>query len=105
MHNAAGQIRCFELWHFCLPLIPARHQSKQKSQEPEKIYKTNIMTVKIIFRSNYSEGNDFWYFKEEFKNQLYSVVESEDAEKYLVTSDEKPKRYISKVDCQIVKED
>lgn len=32
MHNAAGQMRYFELWHFCLPHFPARHQSKQKSQ-------------------------------------------------------------------------
>lgn len=31
MHNAAGQNRCYEHWHFCLPLIPARYQSKQKS--------------------------------------------------------------------------
>jgi hypothetical protein len=33
VHNAAGQIRCFEHWHFCLPHFPVRHQSKQKSQE------------------------------------------------------------------------
>jgi len=34
MHNAARQVRCFERWHICLPHIPARHQSKQKSQIP-----------------------------------------------------------------------
>ena len=32
MHKTAGQIRCFEHWHFCLPHFPPRHQSKQMSQ-------------------------------------------------------------------------
>jgi hypothetical protein len=31
MHSAAGQFRCFEHWHICLPHIPPRHQNKQKS--------------------------------------------------------------------------
>jgi len=37
MHNSAGQRRCFEHWHICLPHFPPRHQSKQKSQLTEHL--------------------------------------------------------------------
>ena len=34
MHNATGQIRCFEHWHFCLPRI-SRATPKQ-AKEPRE---------------------------------------------------------------------
>jgi hypothetical protein len=45
-----GQIRSFEHWHFCLPLIPARHQSKQKSQELPSKRKTSTATQFVALR-------------------------------------------------------
>jgi hypothetical protein len=42
MQNAAGQIRCFEHWHICLPHIPSLHQSKQKSQLLSRDYRSGI---------------------------------------------------------------
>jgi len=61
------------------------------------------LLVKIILRPGYSENNDFWYFKEVFRTQLYQVIDSENIEKYLVLSNsEEEKLYINKVDCQIL---
>jgi hypothetical protein len=48
MHNAAGQSSGHPHWHICLPHIPSRHQSKQKSQLfPSRHggFKTNLLTL------------------------------------------------------------
>ena len=64
---------------------------------------TSKTRVKIIFRSGYNDGNDFWYFHDEFKNEIFEVVQSKHDDKYLVVS---PKfevaSYINKKDCQAI---
>ena len=51
MHNAAGQIRCFEHWHICLPLILARHQSKYAiSPTPLAIHIKENTDIKAVAR-------------------------------------------------------
>jgi hypothetical protein len=81
VHNSAGKCSGHPHWHICLPHIPARHQSKQKSQ--------------FLPRSTDNTTEN------ELTNKIYDKAQSETHFKKLMDKENILFNYIAKLDSWI----